>query len=102
MKLIDLLDNINQFDNDSVIFIPVSSRLNENVEAIVSKIIIIDKPPGIQTPEGLRYLLEVEMAKEVINVWREWRNGKEPSSLEKCHAVLYYAENDAFLVEDMG
>jgi len=65
----------------------------------VRKIIIIDNPPGIQTPEGMKYLLEVELAKEVIQVWRDWRNGKEPSPLEKYQAVLYYEENDAYLNE---
>lgn len=101
MKLIDLLDNINQFSDDSVIFVPINSRPNEDTEAIVNKIIISDKPPSMQTPEGMKYLLEVELAKEVIQVWRDWRNGKEPSPLEKYQAVLYYAENDAYLAEDM-
>lgn len=97
MKLIDLLDNINKFDDDSVIFVPINSRLDKNIEVLVSRIIIIDKPPGIQTPEGMKYLLEVELAKEVIQVWKSWRNGREPSPLEKYQAVLYYAENDAYL-----
>jgi hypothetical protein len=99
MKLIDLLDNINQFDDDSVIFVPINSRPNEDSEVMVSKIVNIDGPPGIQTPEGMKYLLEVEVAKEVIQVWKNWRNGKEPSPLEKYQAVLYYVENDAYLDE---
>ena len=100
MKLLDLLDRIDEFDNDSVIFVPINSRLEENTEALVSKIIIIDEPPGIQTPEGMKYLLEVELAREVIQVWKAWRKGKEPSPHEKYLAVLYYAEHDAYLAED--
>ena len=42
MKLIDLLDNINKFDDDSVIFVPINSRLDKNIEVLVSRIIIID------------------------------------------------------------
>lgn len=97
MKLIDLIDRINQYDNYSVIFVPKGSKANENSEAIVSKIINIDEPPGIQTPEGMKYLLEVELAKEVIQVWKDWRSGKEPSPHEKCQAVLYYSGHDAYL-----
>jgi hypothetical protein len=100
MKLIDLLDNINQYDDDFVIFVPINLRPNQDSEVVVSKIINIDEPPGIQTPEGMKYLLEVEVAKEVIQVWKNWRNGKEPSPFEKYQAVLYYIENDAYIVED--
>ena len=102
MKLIDLLDHITQFDDDSVIFVPMSSRPNEDSEAVVRKIIIFDEPPGLQTPDGMKYLLEVELAKEVIQVWKDWRNGREPSPYEKYQAVLYYAEKDAYLAEDIG
>ncbi|MEJ2600980.1 MAG: hypothetical protein P8Z00_21795 [Anaerolineales bacterium] len=101
MKLIELLDNINQFDDDSVIFVPINSRPHEDTEAMVSRIILIDEPPGIQTPEGMKYLLEVELAKEVIQVWKDWRNGNEPSPFEKYQAVLYYAEKDAYFDEDI-
>ncbi len=100
MKLLDLINRIDEFDNDSVIFVPINTRPEENTEVLVRKIIIIDEPPGIQTPDGMQYLLEVELAKEVIQVWKDWRNGKEPTLQEKYQAVLYYAKHDAYLVED--
>jgi hypothetical protein len=102
MKLIDLLDHIDQYGDDSAIFIPVNSSPNEDSEASVRKVIITDEPPGIETPEGMRYLLEVELVKEVLQVWKDWRNGKEPSPHEKYMAVLYYADNDAYLAEEKG
>ena len=46
---------------------------------------------------GLSYVLEVELAKEAIRVWREHRAGAEPSSAQRYAAVIYYAVNDAFL-----
>ena len=45
----------------------------------------------------MRYLLEVFLAKEVVEVWSKWRNGRNPTALDKCAAVIYYAENDAYL-----
>jgi len=102
MKLIELLDHINQFDDDSVIFVPIHAGLNEDTEAVVSRINIIEKPPGIEAPEGMKYLLEVELAKEVIRVWKDWRNGKEPSPYEKYQAVLYYVKNDAYLSKEIS
>jgi len=100
MKLLDLIDSIDKFDIDSIIFVPINSRPEVDTEAMVSKIIILDEPPSIQTPEGMKYLLEVELVKEVIQVWKDWRNGKEPSPMEKFQAVLYYVENDAYLADN--
>ncbi|MDQ5823872.1 MAG: hypothetical protein M3441_06610 [Chloroflexota bacterium] len=45
----------------------------------------------------LEYLLEVDIAREVINVWRQWHNGQSPSANEMCEAVIYYATQDAYL-----
>lgn len=50
-----------------------------------------------KSAEGLDYLLEVSLAKEVAEVWRSWRDGREPSPEELCEAVIFYAENDAFI-----
>lgn len=52
-------------------------------------------PPA--TAQGMRYLLEVWLAREVIAVWSNWRDGREPTSEEKLAAIVYYAENDAYL-----
>ena len=50
-----------------------------------------------QEANGLKYFLEVEIAREAIDVWRNWRGGRVPSLDEKLEAVTYYAENDALL-----
>lgn len=49
---------------------------------------------------GMRYLLEVPLAKDVLEVWREWRGGAVPSLHDSCEAVIHYAENDAYLPTD--
>ncbi|CCH16949.1 hypothetical protein [Micromonospora lupini] len=40
------------------------------------------------------YLLEVDLAQEVLKVWSLWRDGRQPTALEAVGAVIYYAEHD--------
>jgi hypothetical protein len=42
------------------------------------------------------YLLEVDLAREVVEVWSEWRSGAVPTREEATGAVIYYAEHDAY------
>jgi hypothetical protein len=43
-----------------------------------------------------RYLLEVGLAKDVIRVWSEWRDGAVPTSEQATQAVIFYGERDAY------
>jgi hypothetical protein len=52
--------------------------------------------------EDLFYFLEVEICKEILKNWKDWRNGREPSESERMKAILYYAENDSFLDDRTG
>jgi hypothetical protein len=47
-------------------------------------------------PAGLAYLLEVDLARDVLDVWARWREGKEPTPEEAARAIIYYAEHDAY------
>ncbi|MBY8880762.1 hypothetical protein [Actinacidiphila acidipaludis] len=51
-------------------------------------------------PDGFVYLIEAELAHQVIEVWSRWRNGTEPTGLQKCEAVIHYATRDAYLPRD--
>jgi|tagenome__1003787_1003787.scaffolds.fasta_scaffold20539343_2 hypothetical protein len=51
-------------------------------------------PPGA---EGMAYVLEVDGARDVVRVWQEWRDGRVPTTDDKCDAILHYARQDAFL-----
>jgi hypothetical protein len=42
------------------------------------------------------YLLDVAIAKEVLEVWSSWRSGATPSLAEAADAVIYYAANDSY------
>ena len=52
-----------------------------------------------QTFEGvpMKYLLEIDLAREVIEVYQEHHYTRTPSNEEKLTAVIYYAENDCYL-----
>jgi hypothetical protein len=49
---------------------------------------------------GFKYLLEVFLAKDVIDVWSKWRGGERPSRAERSAAVAHYASHDAYLPVD--
>ncbi len=42
------------------------------------------------------YLLEVDLARDVLAVWSDWRSGVVPSPEEAARAVIHYAEHDAY------
>ena len=41
--------------------------------------------------------LEIEVAKDCVRAWSLHRKGKKPTLKDKCEAIIYYAQNDAFL-----
>ena len=46
--------------------------------------------------EGQSYLLEVSLAREALEAWRNWRGGRDPSADEAVEAVIYCATNDSY------
>ncbi|MFF9056796.1 hypothetical protein ACF09Z_37320 [Streptomyces erythrochromogenes] len=55
----------------------------------IAAVAALDEPPP-----GLDYLLEVELAHDVLEVWSSWRDGAPPTAAEKCEAVIHYAYLD--------
>ena len=49
---------------------------------------------------GLRYFIEVALAKEAVLVWSEWRGSAQPTLDDRLMAVAYYAAHDAYLPVD--
>lgn len=45
----------------------------------------------------LSYVLMVQQAKECVEVWSEWRGGRQPNPQEKFAAVMFYSRHDAWL-----
>ena len=46
---------------------------------------------------GVRYFLEVALARDAVDVWSAWRDGAEATVDDKLMAISYYATNDAYL-----
>ena len=49
---------------------------------------------------GLRYFLEVALAKDAVVVWSEWRSGAEPTTEDRLMAISHYATHDAYMPLD--
>jgi hypothetical protein len=91
MTLSDVIARLNEFDDDQTIYVTKNAP---DAEAEVNF------PPddgSMNSANGVHYLLEVFLAKEAIQVWSEWRAGRLPMLDEKIQAVVYYAENDAYM-----
>ena len=48
------------------------------------------------TAPGFTYMLEVDLAKEAVEVWSSWREGRIATLTEAISAVIWYTEHDAY------
>jgi hypothetical protein len=97
MKLSEIVANLDKTDEDWTIFADRSAPVGPDTPAEVAA------AEG-EGPEGLQYFLEVYLAKEAVEVWGQWRDGRKPSLAQACKAVIWYAEHDAYmpLEADLG
>ena len=96
MTLSEVLLALRELDGALTIFCEGGLSGDRSSRAIICE----ESESGAQTcpdDSGLTYLLEVDTAIEVIEVWSAWRDGRSPTPQERVEAVLYYAANDAFL-----
>ena len=88
MTLRDVIACLDEFGDDETIY---AESTEPNARALVA-------PESVGDPDaGLRYLLEVSLAREAIDVWQTWRPGRTPTLDDKIAAVTYYALKDAWL-----
>lgn len=95
MTLREIINDIEHISDDLAIF--ASKNDDWSLDLSAALVLTSDMERIGDKLEGLSYFLEVEIAKEVLNVWKEWRNGREPSEDERIKALLYYANYDAYL-----
>jgi hypothetical protein len=88
----DVVDRLDSFDDEDTIF---AEEATPSAAAVVAR----EPDDGTLPPDavGLRYFLEVNLAKDAVRVWREWRGGATPTLNDKLAAVIHYAVNDSFL-----
>ena len=95
MTLIELIDQLDSIDDDLAIYAVKNPDWSADSLAVVCP-----EPEDGSVPDearGMSYLLEVFLAKEVIEDWGEGRGGRGATAQDQCEAIIYYAENDAYL-----
>ncbi|WP_406697693.1 hypothetical protein V5E97_02430 [Singulisphaera sp. Ch08] len=92
MLLTEVIEILEEFDVDQTIY--VADNAPDAVAAVDYETDDGDIPASAK---GMCYLLEVSRARDAIRVWSDWREGRQPTLDEKVQAVIYYAENDAFM-----
>jgi hypothetical protein len=95
MTLSALIERLDGLDEDDTIYAVGGPDADGNSPAVAAF-----EPEDGSLPaeaEGMAYVLEVAVAREVVDVWREWRDGREPALDERVAAILYYARNDAYM-----
>jgi hypothetical protein len=55
---------------------------------------------GSSTDGDYEYMLEVSLAQEVVEAYRYFKDKEHLSDDEKLQAIIYYAENDAYLEDE--
>ena len=91
MTLVELLNDLDHLDDDATIFVDRSADLGPDSAAVTA--VSDDK----ESAEGLSRLLEIYLAREVLQVWTEWRGGRQPTPEQRCRAVIWYAEKDSYI-----
>lgn len=96
MTLAEIVENLPNIDDILTIYIDKEVEPSPLSRATV---VFVDPDENALPAEvvGMKYLLEVHLARDVLEVWQEWRDGRRPTTQEKCEAIIYYAENDAYL-----
>ena len=91
MTLEEIISNLDSIDDSLTICVARTPIWTKNSEAELhpSNLAVKDFP--------LPYFLEISVAKEVLEAWSFARDGRLPSLEQKCEAIIYYAENDAFV-----
>jgi hypothetical protein len=95
MTLREVVNDLEQFSDEMVIFAEKGITWQVDSPAVLVESSDMD---SIDTHwEKLTYFLEVSIAKEVLEVWSKWREGREPTEEQRIEALIYYADNDAYL-----
>jgi hypothetical protein len=91
-SLIEIIDELDAHNDEGTIY--ASEPWTEN-----SKVIVAAEPRSGDLPKsvedlGLKYFLEVSVAKEFLEGWIS-NLGRVPSTAEKTQRLIQYAINDA-------
>lgn len=94
----EVLTHLSTYMSSSFILVPSGTTLTPETPTIV--VPIPEDPNEDVGIPGFEYLIEVFVAKDVLETWSSWRSGAIPNPGEAIQAIQYYQENDAFLPTD--
>ena len=89
----DVVRELDQLDDDAVIY-------TDGTSPAARAEVVSDPAVAAAKAAGLRYFLEVALAKDAVAVWSDWRGAAEPTTDDKLMAIAYYATHDAYLPLD--
>lgn len=94
MTLEHIIERLEEWGNHFTIYAVRSPDWNRASEAVLL--------PDDEDPKEKRfcYFLEVDIAKNVLRGWSYVRDGQVPDLAQRCEAIIYYAENDAYLMPE--
>jgi hypothetical protein len=93
MTLRDVVGMLDELDDETVIY--------TDGAAPAARAAVVGRADAARAKaDGLRYFIEVVLAKEAVVVWSEWRGGAVPTIDDKLMAVSHYASHDAYLPLD--
>jgi len=93
MTLGEVVERLGEFNREHTIY--AAKPWTVDSEARVQQ-----DPHSTAPIDGLDYLLDVYTALDVIEVWTEHRDGAHPTIAERCAALVYYANHDAYLIPE--
>ena len=89
----DVVEVLDDLDDEGTIYTDGSSPAARAA-------VVTDASNEAAKAAGLRYFLEVALAKDFVLVWSEWRESAQPTVDDKLTAISYYATHDAYLPLD--
>ncbi|MEV7168179.1 hypothetical protein AB0O18_00640 [Streptomyces sp. NPDC093224] len=92
VTLESVLGSIYDIDDELIIYVPQAGHLS-----LTSNVELLSLAAVEDVDQNLRYFLEVQLARDVIETWSEWRNGTIPTVEEMFAAISYYAEWDSYI-----
>lgn len=102
MTLSDAIGRLDVLSDDATLFVErIDGRFVPESRVVVLEFTDQDLKRPVQTvalerAPGCEYFLEVSIAREVVDGWRENHGGKLPTHDQAIEFITYYAEHDAY------
>ena len=86
----DVVGALDELDEEAVIY-------TDGTSPAARAVVLHEGEAAEAKVAGLRYFLEVALARDAVDVWSAWRGGSEPTADDKLMAISHYATHDAYL-----